>query len=61
MWVYFCGLTRDFNAPEEVECRKVINQIGHEFSIKFLAIKSYKNHLILRICFIGLRIITKRY
>ncbi len=38
VWVYLCGLTRDFNAPGEIELRKIIDQIGHNLGIKFIAV-----------------------
>lgn len=37
-WVYLCGLTQDFNSPQEVENRNILTQIGKKLSIKFIAL-----------------------
>jgi hypothetical protein len=37
-WVYLCGLTQDFNSPEEIEKRKLFNELGKKLNINFLTI-----------------------
>ena len=38
-WIYLCGLTSDINADQEKTNRKILNEIGKELNLKFLAIK----------------------
>lgn len=39
VWIYLCGVTRDFFSEEEVENRMKLNRIGKKVGVKFLAIK----------------------
>ncbi len=38
-WVYFCGLTSDFYSEKQLEVRALLDQIGRESKISFLAVE----------------------
>lgn len=40
-WVYLCGLTEDYNSPQEVENRSVLDRIGKRKGIRFLALHPF--------------------
>ncbi len=37
-WVYLCGLTQDFNSQEELEKRNLLDKLGKNLNISFLAL-----------------------
>lgn len=40
-WVYLCGLTETINSDQEVENRHLLDQLGKELNIRFLAIHPF--------------------
>lgn len=39
VWIYLCGLAKDFDIPEAVANRKLLDEIGKKLGIRFVAIK----------------------
>jgi len=37
-WVYLCGLTDSFDSKTEVKHREILDNLGHEFNIRFIAL-----------------------
>lgn len=39
VWVYLCGLTQDFDSPEEIQIRNSLDELGKKLQVTFIAIK----------------------
>ncbi len=37
-WVYLCGLAESFDSPDEQNHRQLLDDIGHELDIRFIAL-----------------------
>jgi hypothetical protein len=51
-WVYLCGLAENLNIEQEVENRQILNDLGKELNIKFIALHPFDRceHVNFKLC-----------